>query len=131
MKFVESFFGNGGSFGSVHCHGRFEHSHAAYRSHMWRLDFIHITRQQFYFRIIKGFAAVVVHRNPADEVAVIAFLWRDKIVARAPIESAGDVADFRIEAAGLVGLQQPVESRLENRVAAEIRKKRFARQRKL
>ena len=96
-----------------------------------RLDFVHVAGHQFDFGVLKRLPAVVVHRDPADQIHQIAFLRRDQIVARAPVEAAGDVTDFGVKLAGLVGLQQPVERGLENRVVAQIGKPRLARQAEL
>ena len=70
------------------------HSHC---TESLRSDFIHITGHQFDCGVLKGFAAVVVHGDPADEVHKVAFFGRNEIVTRAPVQPFGDIADFGVE----------------------------------
>ena len=106
MKLVEGFLGDrrrGIHGGHRHRHGLISKKSAAI--HIHRLDFIRITGHELDAGVLKRLAAVVIHRNPADEVAVITFLRRDEIVAGAPVKAGGDVTDLSVKFSRLVGLQ--------------------------
>ena len=95
------------------------------------LNFVHIAGEELDLGIFKRLAAGVVHCNPADHIYEVAFLRRDEIVTGAPIEAGGDIADFGVHLAGLVGLEQPVEGGFENGVITQAGEQRLAGQGKL
>ena len=130
MKFVEGFFGDGGSFHGIHRH-RLHHVAASPHQPVLRLNLVHVARHQLDLRVAERRPAVVVHRDPAEYVHIVTLLRRDEVVVRLPRESARDVAHLGVELRRFRRLQQPVERGLENCVVAQTRKQRLPRQTEL
>ena len=61
------------------------------------LNLAHVARHQFDLGVLKRLAALVVHRDPADEIEQVAVLRRDDVVIGFPSHPAGHVREFGVE----------------------------------
>src|ERR1044072_1891149 len=94
-------------------------------------NLVHVSSHQFDFGVLKCLPALIVHCDPADEINQVTFLWRNEIVLRFPSQTLGDVAHFGVKLTGSIGLDEPMECRLQNSVIAKARKERLPRKAEL
>ena len=126
MEFVERLLAHGG-LGHVHRHQSPGHGRRGARPLF--LHAAHVPRHHLDRPLLKHLSAVIVHRHPADHVEQIAFFRRHEIVRRLPAQSARDVAQLGLELRRLLRGNCPRQGGLQNSIARQRRKHRFARQR--
>src|SRR4051812_5079050 len=82
-------------------------------------------------RVAEVGAALIVQRDPADQVDDVALLRSDDVVGCVPAHAAADVADLSLAAARPLAAQQPIELRLQDRVVPERWEERLAGKKEL
>ena len=116
----------------VHVHRSFlRRIHAAPDRRL--LKFADVARQQLDPGILEGLAALVLHGDPAHQVehvdaGILRAIGHHQVVVRMPVHAARDVGNFGFRSSRLRGRQLPAQRRLQDRIAAQRRKQRLARQ---
>ncbi len=115
--------------GFVHC---FVHGAIGPAGQGARLNLVDVAGHQLDVCVLKRLAALVAHGDPAHHVEKIGLAFRvvgdHQVVVGLPAHAAGDVGDFGVELAGIVGLEKPAEGWFEDGIARQRGEQRLARQ---